>query len=142
MNLKDPRGQLYFGSVDGLCYFEPDVIRKRVFDPPVYLTGLKLFNKEVKADGESVLTRHLDETGELIFEYFQNVITFDFVAINYFFQRTNYYTCYLAGFEETWSPKTTANSRTYTNCHRESTHSTSGRFNRTVSYHQESESSD
>lgn len=113
--LKDQRGMLYFGSVGGLCYFDPDVITKRVFDPPVYFTGLKLFNKEVKADGKSALTKHLDETNALTVDYSQNVITFDFVAINYFSQRTNYYTYYLEGFEEAWNPKTTIHSRTYTN---------------------------
>lgn len=113
--LKDRRGYLYFGSVDGLCYFDPDVITKRVFDPPVYFTGLKLFNKVVNTDGKSVLTKHLDATDELIFDYSQNVITLDFVAINYFSRRTNYYTYYLEGFDETWNPKTTINSPTYTN---------------------------
>lgn len=113
--LKDWRGYLYFGSVDGLCYFNPDTIAKRVFDPPVYFTDLKLFNKEVKADGELMLTKRLDETKELSFDYAQNVITFDFVAINYFSKQTNYYTYYLEGFEETWGPKTTVNSQTYTN---------------------------
>ncbi|MBD2703560.1 helix-turn-helix domain-containing protein [Spirosoma sp. BT702] len=113
--LKDRHGNLYFGSVDGLCYFNPDNIAKRVFDPPVYFTDLKLFNKEVKADGELMLTKRLDETNELVFDYAQNVITFDFVAINYFSKQTNYYTYYLEGFEETWGPKTTVNSQTYTN---------------------------
>lgn len=113
--LKDRRGYLYFGSVDGLCYFNPDSIAKRVFDPPVYFTDLKLFNKEVKADGELMLTKRLDETKELRFDYAQNVITFDFVAINYFSKQTNYYTYYLEEFEKTWGPKTTVNSQTYTN---------------------------
>lgn len=113
--LKNRRGYLYFGSVDGLCYFNPDNIAKRVFDPPVYFTDLKLFNKEVKADGELMLTKCLDETNKLRFDYAQNVITFDFVAINYFSKQTNYYTYYLEGFEKTWGPKTTVNSQTYTN---------------------------
>ena len=114
-SLKDEQGLLYFGSVDGLCYFDPDVIRKRVFDPPVYFTDFKLFNKSVRPDGESVLTKHIDATEELIINYAQNVITLDFVAINYLSKGTNYYTYYLEGFEPTWNPKTSVNSRTYTN---------------------------
>lgn len=113
--LKDGRGHLYFGSVEGLCHFDPDVITEQVLDPPVYFTDLKLFNKSVKADSTLMLTRHLDETKELVFSYAQNVITLDFVAINYLSKRTNYYTYYLAGFEDTWGPKTTVNSQTYTN---------------------------
>ncbi len=114
-SLKDKRGILYFGSVDGLCYFDPDVIKKRVFDPPVYFTDLKLFNKSVKPDGESVLTKHIDETDRLTVNHAQNVITLDFVAINYLSKSTNYYTYYLEGFEPTWNPKTSVNTRTYTN---------------------------
>ncbi|MEZ0483730.1 two-component regulator propeller domain-containing protein [Fibrella sp. GW2-5] len=114
-SLKDKRGFLYFGSVDGLCYFNPAVITSRVVDPPVYFTDLKLFNKEVKPDGSLMLSRHLDETEELVFSFSQNVITLDFVAINYFSKKTNYYTYYLEGFEKSWGPKTTKNSQTYTN---------------------------
>lgn len=114
-SLKDGRGHLYFGSVDGLCHFNPDVITKLAFDPPVYFTDLKLFNKLVMPDGKLMLTRRLDKTDELTFDYAQNVITLDFVAINYFSKHTSYYTYYLEGFEPTWRPKTTINSQTYTN---------------------------
>ncbi len=113
--LKDSRGTLYFGSVDGLCFFDPDIIKKQVFDPPVYFTDLKLFNKEVNVDNGELLKKHLDETEELVFGYSQNVITLNFVAVNYLSKRTNYYTYYLEGFEKTWGPKTTVNSQTYTN---------------------------
>lgn len=113
--LKDRQGILYFGGVDGLCYFDPTVISKQVFDPPVYFTDLKLFNKEVRVDEEAFLKKHLDETDELVFRYSQNVITLNFVAVNYFSKHTSYYTYYLEGFEKTWGPKTTINSQTYTN---------------------------
>ena len=113
--LKDRDGVLYFGSVDGLCYFDPTVITRHVVDPPVYFTDLKLFNKEVKVDDNQLLTKHLDQTDELVFDYSQNVITLEFVAINYFSKRTNYYTYYLEGFEKTWGPKTSKSAQTYTN---------------------------
>lgn len=114
-SLKDRQGRLYFGSVDGICYFNPEVITKLVFDPPVYFIDLKLFNKPVKPDGQLMLSRSLDDVKELTFDYAQNVITLDFVAVNYFSKQTSYYTYYLEGFETTWGPKTTTNSQTYTN---------------------------
>ena len=113
--LKNQRGILYFGSVDGLCYFDPALITKRVSDPPVYFTDLKLFNKVVEVGDGQMLPRHLDELNELIVNYDQNVITLDFVAINYFSRRTNYYQYYLEGFEKNRGLKTTKNSQTYTN---------------------------
>lgn len=113
--LRNRQGILYFGSVDGLCYFDPTLITKRVSDPPVYFTDLKLFNKAVKVGDEQMLPKHLDGLDELVFDYDQNVITLDFVAINYFSKRTNYYQYYLEGFEKNWGPKTTKNSQTYTN---------------------------
>nr|WP_293839284.1 two-component regulator propeller domain-containing protein [uncultured Arsenicibacter sp.] len=112
--LKDQQGRLYFGSVNGLCYFDPDSVSKHTFDPPVYFTDFKLFNKTINPARQQVLTRPLDETPEIRLAYSQNVITLDFVAINYQ-TRQNYYSCYLEGFEETWGPKTTINSQTYTN---------------------------
>ena len=113
--LKDEQGLLYFGTVDGLCYFDPIQIKKQVSNPPVYFTELKLFNKVVATEKESVLTKHIDETEKLVLEYSQNVITLDFVAINYFAKGASQYTYYLEGFETGWNPKTTVNSRTYTN---------------------------
>ncbi|GAB3576746.1 two-component regulator propeller domain-containing protein [Hymenobacter daeguensis] len=112
---KDAQGTLYFGSVDGLCYFTPATIARQVVDPPVYFTDLQLFDKTVKVGPKSVLPRNLDSTPEITLAYSQNVVTLHFVAINYFSRGTNYYTYYLEGFEDGWSPKTTVNSRTYTN---------------------------
>ncbi len=113
--LKDHQGTLYFGGVDGLCFFDPETVNKQVFDPPVYFTDLMLFNKEVAVSEGQLLKKHLDETEELVVEYIQNVITLNFIAINYFSNHTNYYTYYLEGFEKSWGPKTTVNAQTYTN---------------------------
>lgn len=114
-SFKDTRGTLYFGTVNGLCSFAPAALARQVFDPPVYFTGLQLFNKAVPVGPQSVLVRSLDETPKLTFAYAQNVITLDFVAIDYFSRGANSFSYYLEGFDDTWSPKTTVNSRTYTN---------------------------
>src|SRR6185503_8117943 len=40
----DANGRLYFGSVKGMVSFMPDNFSKNNYVPPVYITGLKVYN--------------------------------------------------------------------------------------------------
>ncbi len=115
--LKTADGHMYFGSINGLCFFSPTIAKERVYEPVCYFTSLKLFNKEVpiSADAHALLNKHIDEIPSITLAYGQNNVTLDFVGINYFSKGNNYYTYYLEGFEETWNPKTDKNSITFTN---------------------------
>ena len=44
---KSRSGALYFGGVNGFNTFYPDSIRENPFDPPLLITGLSIFNKQV-----------------------------------------------------------------------------------------------
>ena len=112
---KNQNGTLFFGSVNGLCYFRPEVLHKNIFSPKCYFTGLKIFNEEVGIGENEVLQKSIDETEALEIEHRQNVLTLDFVALNYPAAGNNHYTYYLEGFEENWNDRTDKSSATYTN---------------------------
>lgn len=112
---KDKNGRMYFGTVNGLCYFHPDSLTFNKVAPSVHFTDLKLFNKSIEVDKKSILTSHIDETNEIKFRYNQNVITFEFIAINYFSPGNNTFSYYMEGFEEGWSIKGNNTTATYTN---------------------------
>ncbi|WP_215224652.1 hybrid sensor histidine kinase/response regulator transcription factor [Echinicola shivajiensis] len=113
---QDKEGRMYFGTVNGLYHFHPDSIRAVNIPPSVHFTEMKLFNKPLQVGGsERILEAQIDETEYIQLNYSQNVITFDFVATNYFSPGKNAYSYYLEGFEKTWNKPAEQNSATYTN---------------------------
>ena len=106
---------MYFGTINGLTYFHPDSLDFNETPPSVFFTDLKLFNEPVPINEKSILSSHIDETNEIVLKYRQKVITFEFVALNYFTPGNNYYSYYLEGFEETWNKPDNKRSATYTN---------------------------
>jgi signal transduction histidine kinase/ligand-binding sensor domain-containing protein/DNA-binding response OmpR family regulator len=114
--LKDKNGLLYFGSYEGLNYFDPSSLVKSKKQLPIYLTDLKLFNKSVAPlEKNSPLIKVLSETKKIILKHDQSVFTIDFIAINYSFPARNEFAYYLEGFEDSWNYVGSKRSATYTN---------------------------
>lgn len=112
---KDDAGWMYFGTVNGLNYFHPDSAHWDISASKVYFTSLKLFNKEVPIKKGGNLNKHIDQTDTLILKHWQNVITLEFVAINYYSAGNNEYAYYLEGFENSWNRVGNKRTATYTN---------------------------
>jgi ligand-binding sensor domain-containing protein/signal transduction histidine kinase/DNA-binding response OmpR family regulator len=114
--LKDKNGFLYFGSYEGLNYFNPASLVKSKKQLPIYLTDLKLFNKSVgPLEKNSPLIKVISETKKIILRHDQSVFTIDFIAINYSFPARNEFAYYLEGFEDSWNYVGSKRSATYTN---------------------------
>ncbi|GAL80236.1 DNA-binding response regulator [Algibacter lectus] len=61
--LKDEGGVLYFGNYKGIDYFNPEKLEVNSSVPSLFLTGLKIFNKDVVPNQEnSPLTKVITET--------------------------------------------------------------------------------
>jgi signal transduction histidine kinase/ligand-binding sensor domain-containing protein/DNA-binding response OmpR family regulator len=118
---KNSRGELYFGGLEGLFAFFPDSLKTNAFVPPVYITDFKLFNKSVinKNDDENmfVLEKPINQCKKITLNYSQNIIGFEFVALNYINQQKNLYSYKMEGFDESWSLPDTKRDVTYTNLH-------------------------
>jgi ligand-binding sensor domain-containing protein/signal transduction histidine kinase/CheY-like chemotaxis protein len=112
---KDADGWMYFGTVNGLCYFHPDSLMLNKVAPATYLADLKLFNKSVSIASSGLLQNSINNTSEITLAYNENVITVDFGAINYYSSGSNQYAYYLQGFEADWNYVNDKNSATYTN---------------------------
>jgi signal transduction histidine kinase/ligand-binding sensor domain-containing protein/DNA-binding response OmpR family regulator len=113
---KSPRGQLFFGSMNGVVAFDPDSIRSSSQLPPIYITGFKLFNKPVVPNTpDSPLTNNISETSQLALSYSQSVLTFDFLALSFQRGQNNQYAYLLEGFDPDWNFVGTKRSATYTN---------------------------
>ena len=114
--LKDKNGLLYFGSYEGLNYFNPTNLVKSKKQLPIYLTDLKIFNKSVgPLEKNSPLIKVISETKKIILKHDQSVFTIDFIAVNYSFPARNEFAYYLEGFEDSWNYVGSKRSATYTN---------------------------
>jgi signal transduction histidine kinase/ligand-binding sensor domain-containing protein/DNA-binding response OmpR family regulator len=113
---KDTNGFLYFGSYEGLNFFNPNNLVQSKKQIPIYLTDLKLFNKSAEPlEKNSPLIKVLSETKKIILNHDQSVFTIDYIGINYSFPSKNEYAYYLEGFEKSWNYVGNKQSATYTN---------------------------
>lgn len=101
---KSPVGELYFGGINGMNSFHPDSLRDNPEKPPVYLTGLLVFDRPV-----------LLRSDQLTLDYDQSTLTFEFAALNYSLPEKNQYAYTLEGFDRNWSHNTANRTVTYTN---------------------------
>ncbi|WP_047244877.1 hybrid sensor histidine kinase/response regulator transcription factor [Maribacter thermophilus] len=113
---RDKNGYLYFGNYKGVDFFDPKDISLNKIAPTLYLTNLKLFNKEVLPGKEdSPLNQVLAETEEIELNHNQSVFTIEYSGISYTRPEKNQYAYYLEGLEESWNYVGNLRSATYTN---------------------------
>ena len=110
---KDEYGWMYFGTINGLSYFHPDSLKTHLPSSEIQLTGFQLFNKEVNVGKNSILEKNISFTDSISLKHHENVITFEFAALNY--QPGNNYAYYLEGFEDNWNNVGDKRTATYTN---------------------------
>ena len=113
---KDQNGSFYLGDDEGLTIFHPDSINNNTTIPPVYITNLKLFHKDIIPDStNSILQNPIPITSSLELNHNQNMLTFEYVALNYLNAEKNEYAYQLIGFDEDWQYVGNKREATYTN---------------------------
>lgn len=113
--LKSSDGTLFFGSINGLCTFNPEEIMQNRPQIPLRFTDFKLFNKSVLPSRTSVLKNSIDYTRKIELPYAQKVFSLSYAAINYGNPGSTKYAYYLEGFEKEWNYVGDNNSVVYTN---------------------------
>ncbi|MCU0403456.1 MAG: response regulator [Chitinophagaceae bacterium] len=102
--LKDYNGELYFGGLHGLTHFFPSQIGVNKNKPPVVITGLRLFGKQVQTgDATNILKKSIDRLSTVKLKHHQNVITIEFALLNYIKPYKNNYRWMLEGYEKNWN---------------------------------------
>lgn len=103
----DSLGYFYFGGMNGFNMFHPDSIYANKQVGRTLIEDIQLFGMP--------LQKNIPYTDTLVFSHNENVITFDFVSLNYLWAKKNRYRFMLEGFDKTWRPITQNRSTTYTN---------------------------
>jgi ligand-binding sensor domain-containing protein/signal transduction histidine kinase/DNA-binding response OmpR family regulator len=115
---KDAKGNLYFGGLNGISYFNPQKITTNKFKPPVVFTDFLIKNNPISYQQEnSPLKKSINETEEITLSYDQAFITFKFAALNFTNPLKNQYAFKLDGFsgDNDWHYVGTQRTATYTN---------------------------
>jgi len=103
-------GELVFGGAKGFNLFKPESIRLDDKIPPVVLTRLQLYNKEVP------LPATVARDGKLVLAYDENNFTLEFAALSYINARKDRYAYRLEGVDKDWITTDGRNRRAvYTN---------------------------
>lgn len=112
---KTSDGLLVFGGMNGINYFDPKEI-KPLEPPDITFTDFRLFNKPVSTkDTNAPLKENINYAKEILLKYRQNVITFQFAAMDYRREGNIVYRYKMEGFDEDWIYSGTAHEATYTN---------------------------
>ncbi len=104
---KDSFGNFYFGGMNGLNIIQPEKILMNHEIGQTVIEDVKLFGKSIPQN-----TIYSDT---LYFSHNENVISFDFVSLNFLRSEKNRYRFMLEGFDSDWRPETKERSTTYTN---------------------------
>lgn len=115
-SFRNSEGRLYFGGIDGLVGFYPDQIKDNEYRPSVVFTDFRINLKSVlpidRASGEPL---NINKSGNIVLRYAENVITFEFAAINFIHPLGNQYQYFLEGFDRGWVSAGDRSEVTYTN---------------------------
>ena len=69
-------GQMYFGGINGITTFRPELLLDNPYTPPVVITKLQLFNKTVRPDDETgILTKNINETESITLKSWQKLLS-------------------------------------------------------------------
>lgn len=102
-------GEMFFGGSNGFVRFHPDSIRDNPHVPPIVITAFSKFNHIVQLDSA------ISEKKAIELSYKDNMITFEFAALNYTSSEKNQYAYQMVGFDTGWVYCGTERKATYTN---------------------------
>jgi ligand-binding sensor domain-containing protein/signal transduction histidine kinase len=106
---KGKDGEFYFGGINGLTVFHPLSINKNPYLPQVTLTS-------ITQDDQSInIETSIETAKQVVLEWPQNSLEFEFAALSYNQSNKNKYAYYLEGFDPNWHFIETKRDGRYTN---------------------------
>lgn len=88
---KNKSGEIFFGGINGINYFNPKNIKTNDYVAPVVITSVKIFNEHYKGEHK-----------EIILDHNKNFLTFEFASLDYSDPADNQYSFMLEGLQDEW----------------------------------------
>ena len=109
-------GYLFFGGVNGFNYFNPNEIKDNTWVPKILIIDFKINNRSVDfKDKKSALSKPIYLTDKITLNHKDNMISFDFTAMDFTAPEKNNYQYMLEGFDHSWIQADNNQNATYTN---------------------------
>lgn len=112
---KDEEGLLYFGGIHGVIKVNPKTVEIESEPPKVKFTNFKLFNKEIEPKENGVLTKDIAFTDKVTLKHNEDVLTFEFSALQFPFSNNCEYAIKMENFDVDWRYIGKDRTATYTN---------------------------
>ncbi len=117
----DSAGNVWFATMQGLIKYNPDIVKFNSKPPATYITGIRLFYKEVNWESEKYkplcdsVSPWFQLPANLCLPHNQNHLTFEFEGICFSNPDAVRYQWKLEGLENDWSPVTEETKAEYSN---------------------------
>lgn len=109
-------GQMYFGGIEGITTFSPELLSDNPYTPSVVINRLNLFNKPVYPDDETgILEKAISDTRSITLAAGQSMFSLDFVVSNYISGGHNTFAYMLKGYDKEWYYTNTLRTVSYSN---------------------------
>jgi len=113
---KSKNGELFFGGISGLNHFFPEQIKDNPFLPQLALTGINVYNKDQNSEAQTSFSKiPVFDKETLKFTRNDNIITFEFTALDFSTPAKNQYAYKLENFNDDWIYINNNRSATFTN---------------------------
>ncbi|MHB1146786.1 MAG: hybrid sensor histidine kinase/response regulator transcription factor [Lutibacter sp.] len=100
---KSSKGELFFGGINGLNYFFPDQINDNPFQPPIGITGIKVYSQSKKKnEGVEIKDLLINPNKKITFSHNDEIIIFEFAALDFSSPAKNKYAYILENFNDNW----------------------------------------
>ncbi len=105
-SFKDFKGELYFGSINGLNSFNPANVDENYAIPTPIITQFRIFDQVIhpgdKLDNQVILSRPVYLSDTVVLKHRFNSFAFEFVAMDYLLPGKNIYKVKMEGFDQEW----------------------------------------
>ena len=109
------RGELIFGSTEGLTIFDPKDLWTNPYVPSIVLTDFRILNKPVKLEPGGPIDKAPGKMTRVTLSPNQPVFSFTYAALNYRSPQQNQYAYFLEGFDNDWHYVGSQQIASYTN---------------------------
>jgi signal transduction histidine kinase/ligand-binding sensor domain-containing protein len=101
-NYKSEDGRLFIGSSKGYYSFYPDELNDIRIPPLLQFTNFKIFNTEIIAGEDEILTAPIWQTEKLVINHDQNTFSLEFNAVDYITPGEIKYLYKLENYDNEW----------------------------------------
>lgn len=107
-------GEIFFGGLEGVNYFNPANLKSNKAVPSVLLTDLRIAYRSVAPSEDGPIKEHISVAKKINLDYKQN-FALSFVGLNYTAPEQNLYAYKLEGFDKDWNYVGNSTTASYTN---------------------------